>query len=382
MPLDGTLRISFYEGDPTLQTPLATRLDTQSVFLSDMGLGDTLTTTAYLKSPGHAFDLYIAINDDGSTLPLDIFAQSGHLIECDYDNVSKVHISPDPVSLHPELIRDNLKCLAAPGVPTTPDNGAVKAYILMDDGRHSTSFTFYWSIGTTAKPLASADHVGPAYTGLGSGAYTVYAVHKDINCSSDTATVVIGEVSAGVEARVLIEQDFDNDQEPNGELSVVVNDADNDGVGDPEGNFDYAWYGGQDILVDDTLGTTYTLTGLGAGTYSVLVSDKTTGCYDSAYATIGKNILGEGEDAGIAGISMYPNPGTERFTVLIDNGYVGDVQIQLQSAVGNEVDQTFSSHKGTQTINVFVPTAELTPGVYLVKISLDKGTVHRKWIKF
>ena len=50
------------------------------------------------------------------------------------------------------------------------------------------------------------------------------------------------------------------------------------------------------------------LTGLSAGTYSVLVSDKVNGCYDSAYATIQlkENILGAGEDAGITGVSMYP----------------------------------------------------------------------------
>ncbi len=33
---------------------------------------------------------------------------------------------------------------------------------------------------------------------------------------------------------------------------------------------------------------------------------------------------------------MYPNPGTDGLTVMIENGYVGNVLGQLQSALGDE----------------------------------------------
>jgi large repetitive protein len=380
---NGTLNISFYNGDPRLAVPLATRFATKSVLLSGLNPDDIITTTTNLKSPHAAFDLFIVVNDNGTTIPLDITLQSGHIIECDYDNVISAHIILDAVALIPELIKDNLKCLNVPGVPITPDNGAVKAYVSMGGVKDSTNFNFYWSIGPNAKPIASVDYIGSTYTGLGSGAYTVSAAHKTISCGSNTATLVVNEISAHVDARVVLEKEFDDLDNPNGELRAVVNDANYDGIGDPKDNFNYAWYSGQNILVGNTLGTSHTLTGLGAGTYSVLVSDKVNGCYDTAYATmhLKENVLGNEEEARITGVSMYPNPGTNSLTIFIDNAYIGDVQLQLQSALGNEVDKTFLNHKSTRTLTLPVETTTLKPGVYLVKISLGKGFLYKKWIK-
>jgi hypothetical protein len=376
---DGTLQISFYDGDPTL--PSARRLGTESILLADMNPGDTATFTTSLTSLGSAFDLYVVLNDNGTTIPLDIPVQAGHITECDYNNnVINAHIMPRQAPLVAELIQDNLKCLFVPaGAPAPPDNGTVNAYVPIGDARDYINFNFYWSNGTTAKPLSAVDYIGATYTGLATGAYTVYAVHKTISCGSDTATIVVGEVHSMVDARIIPGNDF-------GELSVVVNDADNDGVGDPPGNFNYTWYNGLDIFTGDTLGTSHQIEGLGAGTYSVLVFDKATGCYGFASASIGENgsagkVLGTGEDDGISGVALYPNPGTNSFTILLDNAYVGDVQLQVQSVLGNEVGETFSGHKGARTLKVPVETLNLKPGVYVVKISLGKGSVHRKWIK-
>jgi hypothetical protein len=372
--LDGTLQISFYDGDPTVAA--AMRLGTKSVLLSDMSPGDTITTTTSLTSPGRVFDLYIVVNDNGTTTPLDIPAQPDHIIECDYNNVINARITPRQAPLVAELIRDNLKCLTVPaGVPAAPENGTVNAYAPIGDARDNINFNFYWSNGPIAKPVASADFSGPIYPGLGAGIYTVYAIHKSEHCGSDTVSIVVGETMSTVDVRILPENDFD------GEFSVVVNDSDNDGVGDPVGNFNYSWYSGLDILTGDTLGISHTITDLSPGTYSVLVFDKATGCYGLASTSIMENILSTGEHADINGVSMYPNPGTDGFTILIDNAYIGDVQLQLQSVLGNDVGKTFSSHKGARTLTVPVETFELKPGVYLVKISLGTGSVRRKWIK-
>jgi large repetitive protein len=382
MVLDGTLEVSFYDGDPTLSDPLVRRLDTKSILLAGMSPDDTITTSISLRSLGGAFDLYVVLNDNGTTIPLDIPQQSGHITECIYNNnVVNARIVPRQAPLVAELIRDNRKCLVVPpGASVPPDDGIVQAYVPIGNVRDHINFDFYWSIGTTAKPFTDADYVGPNYTGLGAGAYTVYAVHKAGGCGSDTVTVVVGEVISRVDARIILGNDF-------GELSVIVNDADYDGVGDPVDNFNYGWFSGVDILNGDTLGTSYRITDLDTGTYSVLVFDKATGCYGFASTSIGENVsrgnnvLGAGEDGDITGVAMYPNPGTDGFTIRIDNGYVGDVQLQLQSVLGNEVGKTFSRHKGTRTLTVPVETLELKPGVYLVKISLGTGSVRRKWIK-
>jgi hypothetical protein len=134
------------------------------------------------------------------------------------------------------------------------------------------------------------------------------------------------------------------------------------------------------------LGTDHILRGLDVGTYSVLVSDKATGCLDSAYATIRPKpiqeiVLSTEEEGGVPGVSLYPNPGAERFTILIDNGYVGDVHLQVQSIMGNEVYKTFAGYKGTRTLEVPVESQKLKPGVYLIKVSLGTGTTHKKWTK-
>jgi len=377
------LRISFYEGDPTLQDPLAKLLGTKYFTVYGINPGDTIETTIRIKNPGGAFDLYIAVNDDGSTIPLDISVQPSHITECDYDNVISRHLALDPMSIGTEVIKNNVACLTAPGVPEVPPNGAVKAYISSGGVDNSFNYNFYWSNGPVPKPQASTDYIGQAYLGLPSGVYTVYAIHKTLNCASDAASVVVNEVSASVDAKVIQQKDFNDVTHPNGELRAIVNDTDNDGVGDPESNFNFAWHEGLDFLTTESIGNNSTLTGLGAGTFSVLVQDKSTGCYDSAYATIFRKeiVLGAEEGGDVAGVSMYPNPGTESLTIIIDNTYVGPVQLQVMSAVGSEVNRTFVSNKDTRKLSVPVDARKFKPGVYLVKISLGRETIVKKWTK-
>lgn len=383
--IDGTVQISFYQGDPTPDPSFATHLGTKAFELSDMHPGDTITTTAYVKNPGGIFDLYLVVNDDGTTLPLNLSAQSGDIGECDYsDNIIQVKIIPNAVPLVAEVIQDNLSCITAPGLPFTPNSGVLKAYVPVGNSQDVANFDFYWFNGVTVKP--QADYMGPFYVNLASGAYTVYAVHKTLDCVSDTTSAMVGQAFSRVDARIVLERELDDDVHPNGALRAVVNDLDNDGVGDPEDNFEYAWYTGLEIFADDTLGTDHILRGLDVGTYSVLVSDKATGCLDSAYATIRpipiqEIVLSTEEEGGVPGVSLYPNPGAERFTIFIDNGYVGDVHLQVQSIMGNELYKTFAGYKGTRTLEVPVESQKLKPGVYLIKVSLGTGTTHKKWTK-
>jgi hypothetical protein len=383
--IDGTVRISFYQGDPIPDPSTATHLGTKAIVLSDMHPEDTITTTTYVKNPGGVVALSIVVNDDGTTLPLDLAAQSGDIAECDYsDNTIRASIIPSAVPLVVDIVQDNLSCLTAPGLPPTPNNGILKAYVPVGNNQDVANFDFYWFNGETVKPVA--DYIGPVYAQLASGPYTVYAVHRTSECVSDTVWGLVGQTLAQVNARLVLESELDDVVNPNGALRTVVNDADNDGIGDPEGDFNYAWYAGLEIFGGDVLGTDHVLSGLDAGIYSVLVSDKTTGCFDSAYATIHRKpiletVLGTEEEGGVPGVSLYPNPGAEHFIILIDNGYVGDVHLQVQSVMGNEVYKTFAGYKGTRTLEVPVESQKLKPGVYLIKVSLGTGTTHKKWTK-
>jgi len=376
--INNTVFISFYDGDPS--QAIATRLDTKSFLISGMNPGDTLATTLSIKNPGIAFDLHIAVNDNGTTLPLNILAQTGHLIECQNDNVIYQHIIPDQLSLTAEVLQKDLTCLTAPGLPTPSHRGAARAYAVVDNQKDSTSFQFLWSIGTTTKP--TADFTGSTVTGLASGAYTLYASHQTLNCNSNPVTVVVDEVSSQLDARIVLAKTITSNTIPDGELRAVVNDMNDDGMGDPFDNFTYAWYTTSDVLTGDVLGTQHLLTGLTAGDYAVVVSDKITGCYDSASITIpALEVVSNEEDAGAENLYLYPNPGTEGFTLQLENGYIGAVHIQLQSTIGNEVVRTFSTSKEARIISVGVDTQRLRAGVYLVKVLMGREVVVKKWTK-
>lgn len=378
---NGDLQISFYNGDPKLLNSPSTRLATKTYSLSAMNPGDTITVTTKIKNPTVDFDLYVVLNDNGTTLPVDIAQQENHIIECDYDNLMQAHITPSTVTLVAELIKDNIICIADPGVPVTTEagDGMLKSYVLVDGKKDSTNFNFYWSIGPTIKPVY--DYAGYVYTNLTAGAYTVYAVHQTIDCFSDPVSILVNDVGSKPDAKIVVQKELNDTETPNGELKVIVNDVDNDGVGEAESNYTYNWYSGLQVLTGEIIGTGSSLTGLDAGTYSALVLDLTTGCYDSAYATINEFVLGTGETTVITGVSMYPNPGTEGFTVTIDNGYVGDVQLQIQSVLGNEVIHNLNSRKTTPILEIPVDTRKLKSGVYLITVTLGRGSMYTKWIK-
>lgn len=272
--LSGSVPITFYNGDPKLAG--AIKLNTINVSLSNFGVNAQQSiTNATVNGPGSSFTLYIVLNDGGTTVPTPIKLPNTNFIECNYDNnILSAPVNPLPVTLTGLKVQDNTQCTP----PTTPNNGAVRAFIPNGAVENTTDYNFYWSIGATAKPMASADFVGPVYTGLAAGTYTVYARHKTASCNSDTVQVVVGQVNKPVDVDIILENPFDNCKTPNAKLRAVVNDTDGDGVGDPVGNFTYTWYEGNDIFTSPQIGVSHIVTGLNPVTYTVLVKDKSTGC--------------------------------------------------------------------------------------------------------
>ena len=272
--LSGTVPITFYNGDPRLVG--AIKLNTINVTLNSFGVGAVQgISNATVNGPGSPFTLYIVLNDGGTTVPTPIKLPNTNFIECNYNNnVLSAPVNPLPVTLTAVKVQDNLKCSPS----TTPDNGAVRAFVPNGAVENTTDYNFYWSIGTTAKPIASADYVGPVYSGRAAGTYTVYARHKTASCNSDTVQVVVGQVLKTVEVDIVLENPYDNCKNPNAKLRAVVNDTDGDGVGDPVGNYTYAWYEGNDIFTSPQIGVSHIAADLSPVTYTVLVTDKTTGC--------------------------------------------------------------------------------------------------------
>ena len=275
--LSGTVPITFYNGDPTAEN--AIKLNTINVNLSSFGVGGVQSiTNATVNGPGSPFTLYIVLNDGGTTVPTPISLPNTNFIECDYgNNILSGPVNPLPVSLTAVKVQDNLKCSPS----TSPDNGAVRAFIPNGAVENTTDYNFYWSIGNVAKPVASADHVGPTWTGIPDGTYTVYAIHKTANCNSDVKQVVVDRVNTPVNVKILLENPYDNCKNPNAKLRAIVNDLEFDGVedgaGDAPGKYTFTWYKGNDIF-GELLGTGPVQTSLEPIAYTVLVKHKTTGC--------------------------------------------------------------------------------------------------------
>ncbi len=187
--LSGTVPITFYNGDPRIVG--ATKLNTINVVLNTFKVGNVQSiTNATVNGPGSPFTLYIVLNDGGTTVPTPIKLPNTNFIECNYaNNILSSPINPLPVSLTALKVQDNYKCSPS----ASPDNGAVRAFIPNGAVENVTDYNFYWSIGSTAKPVGSTDHTGATYTGRPAGTYTVFAIHKTANCASDVKSVVVSQ---------------------------------------------------------------------------------------------------------------------------------------------------------------------------------------------
>jgi hypothetical protein len=272
--LSGNVPITFYNGNPSLAG--AIKLNTVIVPLLTLGVNGIFpVTNVTVNGPGGPFTLFIVLNDNGSTVPTPINLPNTNFLECDYsNNILSSPVTPLPVPITALKVKDNIKCSAS----IISDNGAVRAFIPGPGGtENTTDYNFYWSIGSTAKPVP-ADYPGAAVNALANGNYTVMAVHKTANCSSSSATVAVPLATQSITATITLQSAFTNCKVPNGSLKVVVNDTDGDGVGDPVNNYTYTWYVGTGAITDPVVSVSDTPTGLSALSYAVLVRDKATGC--------------------------------------------------------------------------------------------------------
>ncbi|MDQ2657639.1 MAG: gliding motility-associated C-terminal domain-containing protein [Bacteroidota bacterium] len=274
MGLSGTVPITFYNGNPT--QPGAIKLNTIQHPLSNFEVDDVeALTNVPVNGPGGPFTLYIVLNDAGTSVPTPISLPNTNFLECDYgDNIISTPVSPLPVDITALKLQDNVKCVGS----TSADNGAIRAFVPKSGGGENTAdYNFYWSLGTVAKP-APADYTGATLSGIPEGIYTVYAVHKTAQCSSSSAQVTVGRVDKTIAVTTELLRGDDDCSIANGSLRAIVNDTDGDGVGEPPQNFTYAWYEGNDIFTDPLVSISHTATGLKARTYTVVVTDPTSGC--------------------------------------------------------------------------------------------------------
>ena len=260
--LSGDLPITFYEGDP--RTATANKLNTEIVPVANLVPGATLAlNNMIVNGTGGDFELFIVLNDEGTTIPLNL--PNTDFFECDYsNNILSATINPVPFALTAETT-DNTVCDVS-----LPGNGSARAYRLVGPNEETADYTFHWHNGNTVS--GTADFTGAVYSNLSDGDYTVYAVHNTASCSSDTITVNVGLMPGSVTAAIILQNQYTNCQNPNGGLRAEVNG------GDPVGLFDFAWYQGDNIFTSPLIGTSHNINNLGPSQYTLLVTEKSTGC--------------------------------------------------------------------------------------------------------
>jgi large repetitive protein len=263
--LSGDVSVTFYNGDPTLAG--ATKLGTTLISLNNFGTGQTLSATNInVSSTGAPFTLFVVMNDDGSTVPTPITIPNTNVLECNYaNNIVSGSVIPNPFLIS-TVVTNNISCAGG----AVPANGSARAFRLVGAIEETVDYNFSWY--NSASPSGAANFTGPIYSGLAAGTYSVIATHKTALCNSDTVQVSIIDAPITISAIITLKQSFTNCLNPNGQLEVAVNG------GEPVGNFTYEWYVGNTVGGGLVISKSHVAAGLAPSIYTVLVTDKTTGC--------------------------------------------------------------------------------------------------------
>ncbi|UII31307.1 gliding motility-associated C-terminal domain-containing protein [Fulvivirga ulvae] len=324
--ITGDVPISFYNGNP--YEAGAIKLKTIYVTLDHLGVGEVLTINETVTGPGNNVHLFIILSDNGTTLPTPIDMPNTNFLECDYKNNDlETWIYPLPFALSTEKT-DNIFCVGS----TVPANGSASAYRLIGTVKNTTDYKFSWFNGTDA--TGTPDFTGPIYSGLAAGTYSVYATHKTASCNSDTVQVQIVDIPEDFTVDVVVKNDNNNCNIPNGALQAVITD------GGSVNDYTYKWVTGStgDPITLPAISVSHTATNLTSGDYRVLVTSKLSGCSRVAPGSVGDN-------------TTKPVVSASAVDILCSNANSGEVSANVGGSV---IGFTFAWYKG----NNVKPTAD------------------------
>ncbi len=276
MALSGSLPITFYSGNPKVAG--AVKLNTTTINLTQLGVNGTYNVSNMtVNGTGNTFTMYAVLNDAGTSVPTPIILPNSNFVECNYDNnIVSAQITPAPFPVQAALISDNFQCGAGTGIP----NGAVEAYRLVGGVKETTNYTFYWFNGTTVGDTTAAVFKGAVWTGLTEGTYSVVAYHKGFRCGSGSAQVTVGVRTKTLNVAIAEDKSFTKCKNPDGKMTASVNG------GEPVGNFTYEWFKGTVFGTSPILSKSHVINNVDGELYSVLVTDKATGCQIIASAQV------------------------------------------------------------------------------------------------
>jgi PKD repeat protein len=129
---------------------------------------------------------------------------------------------------------------------------------------------------------------------------------------------------------------------------------------------------GPQISVTPTETTTYTTSGSGLDL-----------CSDTATTTIyvREEFVETENDPVFKGLSLYPNPGSDRLHVEMENNFRGNVAISIQSVVGQTLTGTMNIEKSENKFSEMIDTRQFGAGMYLIRVNVNGRIKTLKWTK-
>lgn len=265
--LTGNIPITFYKGDPRLVG--AVKLNTTTVAVANFKKGDLLAfSNITVNGTGGNFTMFAVLNDNGSTVPTPIKLPNSGFAECDYiNNVVSVPVKSNNFILS-TVSKNHIQCNVT---GSASPNGSAEAFKLEGITKRTVGLTFYWFNGPTPGDSTLAVYKGPVRSPLINGTYTVYAFSNAQQCGSDTVRVVVGLSTQTISATIVVLNDFTDCEDPDGELEVRP-------VVGTTSDYTYQWFEGTVFGTSPILSTSQILKKARGLTYSVLVTEKATGC--------------------------------------------------------------------------------------------------------
>jgi hypothetical protein len=131
------------------------------------------------------------------------------------------------------------------------------------------------------------------------------------------------------------------------------------------GGYTYSWSNG---------GTSATITGLDAGSYTVTVTDQD-GCIASATATVGTTV-GIGDLSDVLSFSLFPNPATDIVHLKLELNEANDVAIYWHNILGERVIESATVH--VKSLEEQFDFAAFPEGIYLARIKVGGEEMTRR----
>jgi len=131
-------------------------------------------------------------------------------------------------------------------------------------------------------------------------------------------------------------------------------------------------FAGPQLVAKPTKTTTYTTTGSGLPL-----------CNTEAKTTIyiRDNVVGIKNEYRADDIHIYPNPGTGKLNVTLENSYLGEVSIRMISLWGRDVLPITRFQKTGSQSQITLNSESVPQGMYIIQVVMGDNLIIKKWLK-